>query len=277
MKRGAWGAALLLVACGGASGAPPRVVEEEPPPRPTTINLDRADPFEALSVAEQLLDEPVLVDAMSLVWLRCVVVDVKEPTPLPRRVAAERLFEAMRAQGVRIERLASSKKDGSLWIVKMDERPASCPPAAGEMPAARGEGDAGASDASSAAPAPDAAAVVQEVLRGIREISPTDHAITARALDLLLENEAVLMRQARIVPEQVDGSVAGIRLFGIRPDSVLGRLGFENGDRLERLMGKSVASPDQALEAYALARGAKVIDIEVSRRGTPKKRVVRVE
>lgn len=42
-------------------------------------------------------------------------------------------------------------------------------------------------------------------------------------------------------------------------------------------MGESIASPEQALEVYAALRTAKVIEIEIIRRGAPKKRLVRVE
>ena len=34
------------------------------------------------------------------------------------------------------------------------------------------------------------------------------------------------MKSARIVPEQKDGKVVGIRMFGIRPETLLGTLGF---------------------------------------------------
>ena len=50
-------------------------------------------------------------------------------------------------------------------------------------------------------------------------------------VDKILENQAELMRQARIVPEQENGKVTGIRLFGVRADTLLGTLGMENGDR----------------------------------------------
>ena len=123
----------------------------------------------------------------------------------------------------------------------------------------------------------DPDAVLQEVLRSIREISPNDHAVTQRGLDLFLENQVVLLRSARTVLEQTGGKVSGIRIYGVRQDGVLGRLGFENGDRLDRVMGKSMSTPEQALEAYATMRSAKVIEIEVYRRGVPTKLIVRVE
>ena len=64
------------------------------------------------------------------------------------------------------------------------------------------------------------------------------------------------MRQARIVPEQENGKVVGIRLFGVRPDTLLGMLGMENGDRLQNINGFDMTSPEKALEAYARLRTA---------------------
>lgn len=258
-----------MIACGGG-GAPlaaapaPIGLEDGGAERATSLNLERAEPSEVLSVAEQLLEEPVLVDAMALTALRCMTVTVKEPAAMARREAAEKLFDALRKQGLRIERAPAMRA----WTVKVDEarRPAPC-----------GEGRATAASEAPDAGQSDADAVLQEVLRSIREISPTEHVVTRRALDLFVENQGLLMRAARIVPEEVGGKVAGIRLFGVRPDGMLGHLGFENGDRIERFMGKSVASPDQALEAYSKLRTSKVIEIDIVRRGTPMRLTVRVE
>jgi hypothetical protein len=283
MHRGGWALAFVLMACGAGSGEPPRTPESEPTPGPIVIALDNTESSDVLSVLSGVLDEPVLVDAMSLRWLRCITVTVHEPLPLPRKVAAQKLFDALRAQGVRIDRLTYSKRDGATWMVKLDARPASCAPADGELTAAgseaAAEGDAGATAPDAGVPDGEAAreAALEEVLGSIREISPAVHAITRHGLDVLVENQAVLMRSARIVPEEVSGKVVGIRVFGVRPDGLMGRLGLENGDRIERVMGKSIASPDQALEVYAALRAAKVIEIELVRRGVPKKLIVRVE
>jgi general secretion pathway protein C len=75
------------------------------------------------------------------------------------------------------------------------------------------------------------------------------------------------MRQARIVPEQENGKVAGIRLFGVRPDTLLGVLGMENGDRLQTINGFDMASPEKALEAYARLRTADHLTMQLNRKG----------
>lgn len=266
MKRGAFVLVFATACAGGAAGSGARPPEEKLAPQPTSLNLDRADPAEALSVAEQLLEEPVLVDAMALASLRCIRVTVKEPTPVPRRVAAESLFDAMRGQGLRVDRA------GGMWLVSVDQaRPPVPCQTEGRETAAEEAADGGAG-------AGDQDAALREVLGAIREISPVEHAITQRGLELLLENQALLLKMARVVPELGgDAGVAGLRVFGVRAGGVLARLGLENGDRVERVMGKSVATPEQALEAYAAMRGAKAIEIEVTRRGAPMKLMVRVE
>jgi len=72
-----------------------------------------------------------------------------------------------------------------------------------------------------------------------------------------------------VVPEQQDGAIVGVRLFGIRPGSLLATLGLQSGDRLESINGLSVASPEEALEAYARLRTAERLNVRLSRSGKP--------
>jgi general secretion pathway protein C len=103
----------------------------------------------------------------------------------------------------------------------------------------------------------------------IHKVSDTEFNIDRSVVDTILENQAELMKSARIVPEQKDGKVVGVRLFGIRPDTLLGSLGLQNGDRLETLNGFNMASPEKALEAYARLRTAPNLNVKVNRRGAP--------
>ena len=103
--------------------------------------------------------------------------------------------------------------------------------------------------------------------KGIQRLSPTEFNIDRSVVDKILENQSELMRQARIVPEQENGKVVGIRMFGIRPETLLGVLGMENGDRLQTINGFDMASPEKALEAYARLRTADKLVVQVNRRG----------
>jgi general secretion pathway protein C len=141
-------------------------------------------------------------------------------------------------------------------------------PAVGAAPA-----PAAAPVASAAPPEPPkstgAPSLPPDIASKIQKVSDTEFNIDRSVVDKILENQAELMRSARIVPEQKDGKVVGVRLFGIRPDTLLGSLGLQNGDRLETLNGFNMASPEKALEAYARLRTASKLNVSVNRRGTP--------
>jgi general secretion pathway protein C len=110
-------------------------------------------------------------------------------------------------------------------------------------------------------------AVPAEIASKIQKVSANEFNVDRQVVDKILENQAELMRSARIVPEQENGKVVGIRLFGIRPDTLLGTLGLENGDRLQSINGFDMASPEKALEAYARLRTADHLTVQVNRRG----------
>jgi general secretion pathway protein C len=103
----------------------------------------------------------------------------------------------------------------------------------------------------------------------ISKVSETEYNIERSLVDEILENQAELMRQARIVPEKEGDEVVGIRLFGIRSGSLLGHLGLQNGDRLESINGFSMSDPQKALEAYGRLRTANNLKVQVNRKGTP--------
>jgi general secretion pathway protein C len=131
-------------------------------------------------------------------------------------------------------------------------------------------------DAGAAAPAPPpppavaaggASPVAEDIKKGIQKIGGSEFNVDRGVVDKILENQAELMRQARIVPETENGKVVGIRLFGVRPDTLLGALGMENGDRLEKINGFDMTSPEKALEAYARLRTSDHLTVSVNRRG----------
>lgn len=140
-------------------------------------------------------------------------------------------------------------------------------------PAKAAPAPAAAAPAAPEAPAPatGVAKVSKEIQDKIQVVSPTEVNVDRSVIDHVLENQATLMRSARIVPEQKDGKTVGIRLFGIRPDTMLGVLGLQNGDRLETINGYNMSSPETALQAYARLRTASNLSVQITRRGKPMK------
>lgn len=114
-----------------------------------------------------------------------------------------------------------------------------------------------------------ARAIDPDIKSKIKKISDTEFEIDRSAVEKILADQTQLMRSARIVPEQQDGKTVGIRLFGVRPDTLLGTLGLKNGDRLEQINGFDMGSPEKALEAYARLRTAENLKIKLNRRGQP--------
>jgi general secretion pathway protein C len=111
--------------------------------------------------------------------------------------------------------------------------------------------------------------VPPEIASKIHKVSDTQFDVERSVVDTILENQSEFMKSARIVPEKEGDKVVGIRLFGIRPDSLLGTLGLENGDRLQTINGFEMTDPQKALEAYARLRAADRLTVSVNRRGKP--------
>ena len=108
-----------------------------------------------------------------------------------------------------------------------------------------------------------------ELDRGITKVSERSYTIERGLVDRLLANQAALMRTARVIPHEEGGRVVGVKLYGIRRNSLLGRLGVQNGDMLRTINGYDMSSPDSALEAYARLRTADHLTLSVVRRGQP--------
>ncbi|MCA9602251.1 MAG: general secretion pathway protein GspC [Myxococcales bacterium] len=108
-----------------------------------------------------------------------------------------------------------------------------------------------------------------ELQEGISRVSDTKYNVTRALVTKLLGNQAEIMRSARIIPHEENGVVVGVKLYGIRRNSLLGQLGLQNGDMLRTINGFDMTSPDKALEAYARLQTAQDITVSAVRRGQP--------
>ena len=104
-----------------------------------------------------------------------------------------------------------------------------------------------------------------ELDEGIEKITDTKFNIQRSLVDKALANQGSLMKTARVIPHDENGRVVGVKLYGIRRNSLLGRLGVRNGDMLRTINGFDMASPDTALEAYSVLRTADKLTLAVKR------------
>ncbi len=240
----------------------------KPPPTlaPDPAKLETGDPLTASACDG--VNVFIVTESTDPLWSVAALQGTGEPRPRLRRVGDD-------VAGKKVEFIGFNPNEnspavwlsnaGSLCQALLFKTQAPLPAAPTAAPAA---------SAPPAAPEPTSgrrgpATVPPEIASKIHKISDTEFQVDRGVVDKILEDQAELMRSARIVPETKDGKVVGVRMFGIRPDTLLGTLGLQNGDRLESINGFNMASPEKALEAYARLRTASNLNVKVSRRGQP--------
>ena len=61
--------------------------------------------------------------------------------------------------------------------------------------------------------------------------------------------------------------MVGIKLYGIRRLTLLGKLGFQNGDLLRSVNGFDLSNPESLLDAYTKLRTLDHVSVVLTRRG----------
>src|SRR5262249_2717407 len=97
----------------------------------------------------------------------------------------------------------------------------------------------------------------------IRQIGQHEFDVDRSAVEALITNPADLMK-TRVVPDK-----DGIKLFGIKPNTLLGALGIETADKLVSINGCEMNDPQKMLEAYSRLTRADRISASVVRNGKP--------
>lgn len=249
-----------------------------PPPEPSATEIDEDDgPPQSVDLSDPLAAEPcdgvklhIVTESADPEWSVALMQTDSDDNGSLFRVGDE-------VDGMEVAYIGFNRQEASpaVWMVKErklcqallfseEQTGAKRKPAPPKPPA---------TTAAKPAPKPPkrgAPKVPDEIASKIEKVSDTEFNVDRGVIDNILENQATLMRSARIVPEKgADGKTVGIRLFGIRGDTLLGTLGLQNGDRLETINGFNMASPEDALNAYARLRTANKLAVKVTRRGKP--------
>jgi general secretion pathway protein C len=107
----------------------------------------------------------------------------------------------------------------------------------------------------------------EELARGIEKVNDTNYNISRSMLNKVLDNAGKLIGIAAVVPKTEGGRPIGMEIRGIRKDTLLTKLGIQNGDVLESVNGQSLTSTDAALGAYTTLRTADKFNLSVRRDG----------
>ncbi len=106
-----------------------------------------------------------------------------------------------------------------------------------------------------------------EIAEGIDKVTDTSFTIQRTMLNKVLDNAGKLIGIAAVSPKIVDGQSVGMEIRGIRPDTLLTKLGIQNNDVLEAVNGQPLTSPDAALGAYTTLRTADKFTLAIQRGG----------
>ena len=79
-----------------------------------------------------------------------------------------------------------------------------------------------------------------------------------------------LMKQIRIRPHFTNGKPDGLRLTGIRPNSIFYNMGLKSGDIITGANNNNIESVDDVLKFYQSLQSSSSVKLQVKRRGRPK-------
>jgi general secretion pathway protein C len=79
-----------------------------------------------------------------------------------------------------------------------------------------------------------------------------------------------LMKQVRIRPHFTNGKPDGIRLTGVRPNSIFYNMGLKSGDIITGVNNNTIESVDDVLKFYQSLQSSSRVALQVKRRGRPK-------
>ena len=106
-----------------------------------------------------------------------------------------------------------------------------------------------------------------ELAEGIEKINDTNYNLSRSMLNKVLDNAGKLIGIAAVSPKMEGGRSVGMEIRGIRPNTLLTKLGIKNGDILEGVNGQSLSNPDAALGAYTTLRTADKFNLSIRRGG----------
>jgi general secretion pathway protein C len=110
----------------------------------------------------------------------------------------------------------------------------------------------------------------QDNANGVRQVAPDTFHIDRRAVDHAVSHLSDLFTQVRAVPyTSQGGATQGFRLFSIKADSLIERIGLKNGDIVQRVNGVEITDPSTAFTLLQDMQGRSQVRVDVLRNHQP--------
>ncbi len=247
---------LLLGACTPSPSSGPAAAIAAAYPASGSLDLRDAPVTELVGQLAAAIGTPVTVDGAAVPLTRCAHVTLVAPPGTPRGQLISLATQVLRSSA-----LSLTDAGDHLAVARIDdaEVPTDCARTVRPMTPRLTDPPV---------EPPVELLDVPPPVEGIRLIATDTYEVDPDA-PVFADGMEGFTRAARLVPHMVDGQIVGLRLFGIRRDSMLGALGFRNGDIVHRVNDREVTSPEAALESYAELRSAQRIVVALERRGAP--------
>jgi general secretion pathway protein C len=114
---------------------------------------------------------------------------------------------------------------------------------------------------------PQASGLVQEIISRIKRVGPGELVVDRAAIDRVRDGFGEIARTTRFLPEFDNGKPLGVRMMAVKPGTLWEALGLQSGDRIEKINGFEVGSPESMLQAYGKLTTADELSVELSRGG----------
>ena len=106
--------------------------------------------------------------------------------------------------------------------------------------------------------------------KGIRKVNDNSYEIEQALIDQVLKDPVSFIRGARVLPVAASkDKPGGVRLYGVRGNSGLSKIGLQNGDTIQSINGFELSSMDKMIEVYSKLKTASNLNIVLARRGKP--------
>ena len=106
----------------------------------------------------------------------------------------------------------------------------------------------------------------------VKQIQSTEkggYIIPQSLLDDMKKHLDKLSAQVRVSPHKTEGVLDGYRLSGIRRQSIFWKMGFKNGDILNKINDTPITSIQDVQSAHAASSGSKNLTVYITRRREP--------
>ncbi|MGD2029770.1 MAG: type II secretion system protein GspC [Desulfobacterales bacterium] len=101
--------------------------------------------------------------------------------------------------------------------------------------------------------------------------SPSQNISLKRSrIESAVKDVNTLMKQIRIRPHFRNGKPDGLRLTGIRPNSIFYNMGLKSGDIITGVNNNNIESVDDVLKFYQSLQSSSNVRLEIKRRGRPR-------